>query len=99
MTSHHDDKPGGGVLLGAGAALLMVACCALLPLLVAGGTIAGIGGFLRNPWVIGAGIALLLFAVLASTKRRQHSDTGSGPSCCPPTSTTRTNHDPKGEQN
>lgn len=68
------------MLLGAGAALLMVARCALLPLLVAGGAIAGIGGFLRNPWVIGAGIALLLFAAVARTRRRQHSDTGSGPS-------------------
>ena len=41
----------------------MVACCALLPILIAGGAIAGIGAFLRNPWVIGAGIALAILAL------------------------------------
>lgn len=56
MTSNHDSEPGrSGVLLGAGAAILMVACCALLPLLVVGGTLTGVGVFLRNPWVIGVG--------------------------------------------
>ena len=68
--SNHDDRPGGsGLLLGAGAALLMVACCALLPILIAGGAIAGIGAFLRNPWVIGAGIALAILALIAISRR------------------------------
>jgi len=67
---HHGDQPGGnGLLLGAGAALLMVACCALLPLLVAGGALARAGAFLRNPWVIGTGVALLAIAVVATVRR------------------------------
>ena len=90
MTPDHDDHSGGGgLLLGVAAALLMAACCALLPLLVAGGALAAVGGFLRNPWAIGAGVALVLLAFLASTKRhRGHDSTG----CCPPTPPIRTDH-------
>lgn len=86
MTSNRNNQPGGsGLLMAAGAGLLMVACCAL-PVLIAGGVLAGIGGFLRNPWVIGAGIALLVLAVLTTT-RRHHGPGGSeNPDCCPPTS-------------
>lgn len=67
MTPHRDNEPTGrGLLLGAGAVLLMVACCALGPLILAGGTITGIGGLLRNPWVITAGVVLLSLAAAAS---------------------------------
>ena len=59
------DSHRAGVLVGAGTGLLLLACCALplliccgLPLLAAGGALAGIGGFLGNPWLIGAGIAV-----------------------------------------
>lgn len=99
MTSNHDDQAkGSGLLLGAGAALLMVACCALLPLLVAGGAIAGIGGVLRNPWVIGAGVTLLALAVLAT--RRRHLVHDDDPSCCPPALPSRAdqNSDTKDDQ-
>ncbi|GAA4127561.1 MULTISPECIES: hypothetical protein [Actinomycetes] len=97
MTPHHDDQPGrAGLLLGAGAAFLMVACCALLPLLVAGGALAGVGAFLRNPWVIGAGVALLAFGGVAATRRPNGGD-NAGHDCCTPMRTTE--HDPKDEQN
>ncbi|AMY26271.1 hypothetical protein H7J07_00310 [Mycobacterium koreense] len=96
MMSNHDDRPGGsGLLLGAGAALLMVACCALLPILIAGGAIAGIGAFLRNPWVIGAGIALAILALIAISRRGGGT---AGHGCCPPMPTNE-NVDPKDEQN
>lgn len=89
MTSNHDGQPGGvGLLLtAAGAPVLMVACCALLPLLVTGGAIAGIGAFLRNPWVIGAGIGVVVLAVVGSARRHRRTDS---PDCCPPTPPTRT---------
>lgn len=97
MTPNHDDQPGGsGLLLGAGAALLMVACCALLPLLVAGGAIAAIGGFLGNPWVIGAGITLAVPALIA-TFRRRSGDAAAGHDCCPPTCPAE-HVDPRDEQ-
>lgn len=65
MMSNHDDRPGGSrLLLGAGAALLTVVCCAL-PVLIAAGALAGVGGFLDNPWVIGAGMTVLVLALLA----------------------------------
>ena len=90
MNSNHDDQPGvSGLLLGAGAALVMVACCAVVPLLVAGGALAGFGGFLRSPWVIGAGVGLLVLALIASTKRHRGHD---GPSCCPPTTPLQGDH-------
>lgn len=59
----------------------MVACCALLPLLLAGGAIAGIGGFLRTPWVIGLAIAVLVLAVVGLARRRRRDS----PDCYPPT--------------
>ena len=97
MKSNHDDQPGGsGLLLGAGAALLMVACCALLPLLVAGGALAGAGAFLRNPWVIGAGIALVVLALIAISRRRSGGD-DAGHGCCPPMHANE-HVDPKDEQ-
>lgn len=69
------------MLLGVGAAILMIACCALLPLLIAGGAIAGLGGFIRNPWVVGVGIAVLVLVVITSAKRHRRSDDHD---CCPP---------------
>lgn len=82
MTSEHYDRPGGGGLLfGAGAVLLMAVCCAL-PLLIAGGVLAGVGGLLGGPWVIGAGIALVALVLLVVARRRaRHGRTG--PDCCP----------------
>jgi hypothetical protein len=90
MTPRRDNRSGGsGVLLGAGSVLLLVACCALGPLVLAGGTIAGLGGILRNPWVITAGVVLLSLAAAASIvtalrnikRHRGKND----PDCCAPT--------------
>lgn len=82
MMSNHDDRPGGSrLLLGAGAALLTVVCCAL-PVLLAAGALAGVGGFLGNPWVIGAGMTVLVLALLAATLRRGGRDSIDH-GCCP----------------
>ena len=98
MPPNQDDQRGGrGLLLGAVAALLVVGCCALLPLLVVGGTITGIGTLLRNPWVIGVGIALLAIVLLVVVRRRTRRGRVE-PDCCPPTESAHRT-DPKGEQN
>jgi mercuric ion transport protein len=79
MTSSRDNQPGGGgLLMAAGAGLLMIACC-VLPLLIAGGALAGIGGFMRSPWVIAAGVLLVVVAVLAVPRRHKWDD-----ECCEP---------------
>lgn len=97
MTSEHYDRPGGGGLLfGAGAVLLMALCCAL-PLLIAGGVLAGVGGLLGNPWVIGAGIALVALVLLVVARRRAHHGR-TGPDCCPTTVPAQP-ADPKDDQN
>tara|TARA_B100001146_G_scaffold215679_1_gene218225 strand:+ start:3176 stop:3406 length:231 start_codon:yes stop_codon:yes gene_type:complete len=75
----------------------MVACCALLPLLLAGGLLASVGGFLGNPWVIGTGIAVLVLAVLATTRRRSGGNNARH-GCCPPVNSTHPS-DTKDDQN
>jgi len=74
----------------------MAVCCAL-PLLIAGGVLAGVGGRLGSPWVIGAGIALVALVLLVVARRRaRHGRTG--PDCCLPTDPTHP-ADPKDDQN
>lgn len=73
MTTRRDDRPGGGLVLGAGVVLLMALCCGL-PLLIAGGVLAGLGGILANPCVVGTGMALVVLVVLAAAHRRTRSD-------------------------
>lgn len=68
MTSGRDNQTGsGGLILAAGASLLMAFGCAL-PLLISGGALAGLGGFLGNPWALGAGLTLLVLAAGATTR-------------------------------
>jgi mercuric ion transport protein len=70
MTSNNDNqRGGGGLLVAAGTGLLIVACCAG-PALIASGALAGISGVLLSPWVIGAGIVVVLTALLVGAKRR-----------------------------
>ena len=58
----------------------MALCCAL-PLLIAGGVLAGVGGILGNPWVLGTGIAFVALIVLIATRRACGDRTGHD--CCP----------------
>ena len=96
MTTRRDHRPGGGLLLGAGAVLLLALCCAL-PMLIAGGVLAGVGGILGNPWVIGTGIALVALVVLVVALRRTRSD-HTDHDCCPPTESAHRTA-PKDDQN
>jgi mercuric ion transport protein len=70
------DSPGppdgsgpSGLLLGSGVALFAAVCCAG-PALIAAGALSVIGGWLGNPWVLGAAVALLVAAVLWTVTRR-----------------------------
>ena len=81
MTTRRDARASSGLPLGPGAVLFMALCCAL-PLLIAGGVLAGLGGILANPWVVGTGMALVVLVVLAAAHRRTRSDR-TGHDCCP----------------
>ena len=90
MSADHDrDERRAGPVVAAGTGLLLLACCALpsllccgLPFIAAGGALAGVGGLLGNPWIIGPGTAVVM-AVMAGMLvrlRRRHRRRRSG--CC-----------------
>lgn len=87
---HREDRTGlGGIGLAGGAGLLMIICCAG-PVLIASGTLAGIGAWVGSPWVIVGAVALagLVLAALALGRLRDRAGTPSDesrPHCCPPT--------------
>ncbi len=62
---------------------LMVVCCAG-PALLAAGTLAAIGGAVRDPWAIGAAAMLVLVAVSLTARRWPRNDGNrSAGGCCP----------------
>lgn len=67
-----------GAALGVGAVFAMVLCCAG-PLLLAGGAIGAIGGFLTSPVVIVLGVVLIVCALVAATRRTRTEE-----DCCAP---------------
>lgn len=78
---HNQEPSGTGMAAaGIGAAVLMIVCCAG-PVLIAAGALAGVGGFLGNPWVIGAAVVVGVVAVAAVVRRRR----SGRDACCPPT--------------
>lgn len=90
MSADQDrDEWRAGPVVAAVTGLLLLACCALpsllccgLPFIAAGGALAGVGGLLGNPWIIGAGTAVVM-AVMAGMLvrlRRRHRRRRSG--CC-----------------
>lgn len=72
-------------LAGVGAAVLMIVCCAG-PALVAAGALAGVGGFLGNPWLIAAAVVLVAAGITAIVRRRR----SGRDACCPPTGSPQT---------
>jgi hypothetical protein len=74
--SHHPDRQGRYTVLATGAALLLPALCCGLPLLIASGTLAGLGSALGHPWLIASGAVLLMGAVAALLRQRTR--------CCSP---------------
>lgn len=71
-----------GILATLGAVVVAVLCCAG-PALLAGGALSGIGGVLRNPWLIGVG-ALILAAAVIYTLRQRAARRRDSDACCPP---------------
>jgi hypothetical protein len=74
--SSHPDRQGKYTALTTGAALLLPALCCGLPLLIASGTLAGLGSALGHPWVIAPAAILLMGAVVGLLRRRAR--------CCSP---------------
>lgn len=70
------------MLAAVGVVLVAVLCCAG-PVLLAGGTLSGIGAALRSPWLIGAGALLLVAGVIFAAVRRKQGRFD-GDSCCQP---------------
>lgn len=58
-----------GVRATLGVVAVAVLCCAG-PALLAGGTLAGLGGLLRSPWLIGVGALVVLASATAVLVRR-----------------------------
>lgn len=75
-----------GVLATLGAVAVAVLCCAG-PALLAGGALAGLGGLLRNPWLIGGGALVILAGAAARLIGRHRTAAGprSSECCTPPT--------------
>jgi hypothetical protein len=71
----------------AGIGVLLVVCCAL-PVLIAGGVLAGLGGVLGSPWLLGLGVLVVAAAVAFTMTRNRHgfpeAGTGTPPGCCGP---------------
>jgi hypothetical protein len=70
----------------AGVGTLLVVCCAL-PVLIAGGVLAGLGGVLGSPWLIGLGVLVVAAAVAFTMTRNRHDSCEGGagaPGCCGP---------------
>ena len=83
------DERRAGPVAAAGTGLLLLACCALplllccgLPLIAAGGALAGVGGLLGNPWIIGAGIAVVMAVTAGMLVRLGRRHRGRRTGCC-----------------
>ncbi|HEU5006829.1 MAG TPA: hypothetical protein VFT67_07650 [Jatrophihabitantaceae bacterium] len=70
-----------GLLATLGVVVVAVLCCAG-PALLAGGALAGLGGLLRNPWLIGVGAVIVVTAIsLAMRRRRRAAGTTTAEGC------------------
>ena len=77
---------GWGVLGVAALLMLPVLCCAG-PALLAGGALGTVGAFLANPWLIGAGVTVLLVGLgwaLSRRASRSRDDRDQIDLCCAP---------------
>jgi thiol:disulfide interchange protein len=50
--------------------VLLPALCCALPALIAAGVLGAVGGWLRNPWVIGAAAILVVGGLVRALLRR-----------------------------
>lgn len=80
-----------GIFAAVGVAAVL--CCAG-PALLAGGALSGIGGVVRNPWLIGGGAALVVLAVAYTIVRHRQRRAGNRTDvCCPPFTSRPEGHD------
>lgn len=97
LTVKRSGKSNKPPFAAAGMMALMVVCCAG-PALLAAGTLAAIGGALRNPWAIAAAGLLAYFAFALTARRwpRRNGKSSTTTSCCSPRSAAasgRTTHE------
>ncbi|HEX3590471.1 MAG TPA: hypothetical protein VHV74_12645 [Pseudonocardiaceae bacterium] len=74
------DRPGRSGTLGVIALFLLPVLCCGVPVLLAAGTLATVGSWLRNPWLIGAAALLVATIVFRRARHRRPADQD----CCPP---------------
>ncbi len=96
MNNEKKQLSGAGPMLAVlGGGLLLALCCAVLPIVIAGGTLGVLGGVLGNPWLIGAGITLMLATGVFAIRRAARRRTGAGkPDCCVDPGSATTEEDP-----
>ncbi|MCX4581536.1 hypothetical protein [Streptomyces sp. NBC_01481] len=82
MSASREGSGLGGVAAVVGAGLLMVVCCAA-PLLVTGGALGGVGGWLDNPWLITVGAVVLLTGAAYALRCRARRRGARPEDCCP----------------
>lgn len=73
--SNGPGRPDRTAWLAAGGVLFAVLCCAG-PVLIAGGLLASIGGFLTGGYVVGLGVLLAFIGLVIAVNRRKRT--------CPP---------------
>ena len=97
------DRVGLGAGLGAAAVFGLAVLCCAGPALLAAGALGALGGWLADPWLIGAAVVLIAAAVAWALRRRTtHTPDGGGgeggggeggegftPPGCPPVSPPR----------
>jgi len=70
MNNEKQQLSGAGPVLAVfDGGLLLVLCCAVLPILIAGGALGVLDGVLGNPWLIGAGMTLMLATGVVAMRR------------------------------
>lgn len=67
-------------------AVVGVAVCCGLPVLVGAGTLAAIGGVLRNAWIVVAAVIVVIGVAVFAVRRQRSSSTDA---CCPPSRASR----------
>ncbi len=96
MNNKKKQPAGTGPMLAVlGGGLLLALCCAVLPIVIAGGTLGVLGSALGNPWLIGAGMTLMLAAGIFAIRRAARRRTiAKKPDCCVDPGSATTEEDP-----
>ena len=97
MSEPRDPSP-GGTFATVGVVVAAVVCCAG-PVLVAVVAAAGLGGLLRNPWLIAGAVAVLVAAAgYPIARNTRHHNGTEAEDCCPPPAHTPEHADTRSRQ-